>query len=220
MASLCGDPHCAQSAPPQSLPSQLCATEPPTLCWASRRVEDALFWLYVRGSHHFSPLLGIAYEQSFKFGGRALERGATELTKPRIEGRIGKAGINLLVKQFDDVRRRLSTRRDTEPNARLITRDEFADCGDIRRTPVTGSWLKRLRHAVSRTVYSRPELGIASNMTCARPANRSVRAGAAPWYGTWSKSTPAIILNNSPVIWGVVPLPTDAMIIVPGFAFA
>lgn len=94
-------------------------------------MEDALFWLYVRGSHDFSPLVGIAYEQSFKFGGRALERGAPELIKPRIEGRIGKAGINLFVEQFHDLRWRLSTRRNTEPNARLITRDEFADCGNI-----------------------------------------------------------------------------------------
>jgi hypothetical protein len=92
-----------------------------------------LFWLYVRGSHHFSPLLSIAYEQSFKFGGRALERDATELTKPRVEGGIGKARINLFVEQFHDLGWRLSARRNAEPNAGLITRDEFADCGDIRK---------------------------------------------------------------------------------------
>ena len=59
------------------------------------RQEDGLLWLYVRGSHHFHPLLGIAYKQSFKFGQRALERGTTELTQSRIEGGVGKARINL-----------------------------------------------------------------------------------------------------------------------------
>src|SRR5262245_60063274 len=59
-----------------------------------------------------------------------------------------------------------------------------------------------------------------SNMTCARPPSRSVSAGAAPRYGTWSMSTPAIILNSSPAMCGVVPLPTDAMMILPGLALA
>src|SRR6516165_2701530 len=89
----------------------------------------ALFRFYVRGPHHFSPLLGIAHEQCFKFGGSAPERRATELTKPRIEGWIRKARINLFVEQFHDLGGSLSTCRNTEPNARLITRDEFADCG-------------------------------------------------------------------------------------------
>ena len=75
----------------------------------------------------------MAYEQPFKFGGCALERDATELTKPHIERRVGKARINLFVEQFHDPGWRLSTRRNTEPNARLITRDEFADSGDIRK---------------------------------------------------------------------------------------
>src|SRR5207244_10757311 len=91
------------------------------------------FRLYVRSFQHFRPLLSIAYEQPFKFGRRALERGATKLTKPRIEHRIGKARINLFVEQFHDLGWRLSTRRNAEPNARLITRDEFADCGDVRK---------------------------------------------------------------------------------------
>ena len=32
--------------------------------------------------------------------------------------------------------------------------------------------------------------------------------------------TPAIILNNSPVTCGVLPVPTDAMLILPGLAVA
>src|SRR6202166_4029931 len=63
-------------------------------------------------------------------------------------------------------------------------------------------------------------VAMASHITCARPAMRWVSAGAAPRYGTWSMSTPAIILNNSPANCGVVPLPTDAMLILPGLALA
>ena len=84
----------------------------------------------------FAALITLAHfccEQAFKFGGSALERGTTELTKTRIEGRIGKARINRFVEQFDDVRWRPSTRPNTEPNTRFITRDEFADCGNIRK---------------------------------------------------------------------------------------
>ena len=32
--------------------------------------------------------------------------------------------------------------------------------------------------------------------------------------------TPAIILNNSPAMCGALPLPADAMLILPGLAFA
>src|SRR5690242_11263047 len=97
----------------------------PTPGWP---LEDDLFWLDVRCSHHFGPLLGIAQEQFFKFRGSSLERDATELAKPRIERWIGKAGIDLFVEECHDLGWRLSTRSDAEPNARLVTRHEFADC--------------------------------------------------------------------------------------------
>ena len=33
-------------------------------------------------------------------------------------------------------------------------------------------------------------------------------------------STPVIILNSSPATWGAVPMPADAMLILPGLALA
>src|SRR6516225_7684223 len=60
--------------------------------------------------------------------------------------------------------------------------------------------------------------GVASNITCTWPAKRSVSAGDEPRYGTWTISTPAIILNSSPTTWCVEPLPADAMLILPGVA--
>src|SRR5207237_64751 len=44
--------------------------------------------------------------------------------------------------------------------------------------------------------------------------------GAPPRYGTWTMSTPVIILNSSPDIWIVDPLPDDAMLTLPGLALA
>ncbi len=57
-------------------------------------------------------------------------------------------------------------------------------------------------------------------MTCTCPPMRSVRAGAAPRYGTWIMFTPAIILNSSPATWGRVPMPGEAMLSLPLFALA
>src|SRR5262249_24518020 len=62
--------------------------------------------------------------------------------------------------------------------------------------------------------------GVASNITCTCPPKRSVSAGVEPRYGTWTISTPAIILNNSPVTWLVDPLPAVAIFVLPRLAFA
>jgi hypothetical protein len=61
---------------------------------------------------------------------------------------------------------------------------------------------------------------VASNITCTWPPKRSVNAGVEPRYGTWTISTPAIILNSSPERWCVDPMPADAMLILPGLALA
>ena len=58
------------------------------------------------------------------------------------------------------------------------------------------------------------------NITCTCPPTRSVTAGAEPRYGTWTRSTPVIALNSSPARCGVVPLPEEAMLILPGLALA
>ena len=59
-----------------------------------------------------------------------------------------------------------------------------------------------------------------SNITCTRPAMRSICAGPPPLYGTCVICTPVTDLNTSPAMWGVVPLPPEAKRMSSGFAFA
>src|SRR5262245_59721994 len=60
----------------------------------------------------------------------------------------------------------------------------------------------------------------AVNTTSTWPAIRSIIAGPAPRYGTCIMLMPAMVLNNSPAKWGWVPVPGDAMVILPGLASA
>src|SRR5215467_11408546 len=60
--------------------------------------------------------------------------------------------------------------------------------------------------------------GIGLNKTCTWPLSRS--GNALVRYGTWSILIPAIILNNSPDVWGALPVPDDAMLILSGSALA
>src|SRR3982074_1649187 len=62
--------------------------------------------------------------------------------------------------------------------------------------------------------------GAVPNSTCTCPPRRSVNAGAKPRYGTWIILTLVIILNNSPATCCGLPMPGDAMLILPGLAFA
>ena len=55
-------------------------------------------------------------------------------------------------------------------------------------------------------------------MTSTWPPIRSVSAGPAPLYGTCSIWQPVIDLNSSPERCTEVPLPDDAMLILPGLA--
>src|SRR5262245_59489798 len=59
-----------------------------------------------------------------------------------------------------------------------------------------------------------------SKATWTCPARRSVSMGAEPRYGTCCMLTPVISLNSSPDIWIDVPVPDDAMLILPGLALA
>src|SRR5262249_29225021 len=64
------------------------------------------------------------------------------------------------------------------------------------------------------------DAAVVTNMICTCPASRSASAGRWPRYGTCSVVTPVIILNNSPSIWVVLPMPPDAILTLPGFALA
>ena len=59
-----------------------------------------------------------------------------------------------------------------------------------------------------------------SHISGTRPAMTSCSAGAGPLYGTWSRSTLAVLFSSSPHRWLVEPLPPEAKESAPGFAFA
>src|SRR3954470_24909795 len=60
--------------------------------------------------------------------------------------------------------------------------------------------------------------GRLSKSTCTWPAMRSVNAGPAPLYGMCVILQPVIIMKSSPDMCTEVPLPDDAMLILPGLA--
>src|SRR5687767_14143754 len=58
--------------------------------------------------------------------------------------------------------------------------------------------------------------GIVEKTSATSPASSACTAGALPLYGTWIRSTPAMVLNVSPDRCNIVPLPEDAYGICPG----
>src|SRR5207253_8074722 len=60
---------------------------------------------------------------------------------------------------------------------------------------------------------------ILSKVIATRPPTTSCSAGGLPLYGMCCMSTPAIALNSSPDKCCEVPLPLEAKLYLPGFAF-
>src|SRR5512132_1504423 len=114
------------------------------------------------------------------------------------------------------------------------------------RTPATAESRLRVRFQGSVITSYQPDVGVSSGevgspLSSARslpalmcgmdgcrlskatwtwPARRSVSMGAEPRYGTCCMLTPVISLNSSPDMWIDVPVPDDAMLILPGLALA
>src|SRR6266550_9494859 len=55
---------------------------------------------------HVAPLLGVVDNELAKLGGREREHVATQISKPRLDLRISKASVDLLVELVDDLGRR------------------------------------------------------------------------------------------------------------------
>ena len=60
--------------------------------------------------------------------------------------------------------------------------------------------------------------GMLSMIIDTRPAIKSVSAWLLPWYGTCSRSMPAMLWNNSLDKWVELPAPDDAKLSLPGCA--
>src|SRR5262245_3129469 len=93
----------------------------------------ASFRLDVSGPDHLAPLLGFLGDELGEVGGREREHLATEIGKPRLDFRIGEAGVDLRIELVNNVGGRVLGRADAEPLARLIARHEFSHNWDARQ---------------------------------------------------------------------------------------
>src|SRR5262245_56415457 len=87
--------------------------------------------LNVGGADHFAPLLGLICDELGEVGGRARQRRTTHIGKPRLEGGVGKRGVDLLVERADDLSGCASRHADTVPSACLVTWYEIVHGGDF-----------------------------------------------------------------------------------------
>src|SRR5262245_3372779 len=88
--------------------------------------------LDARRPNHLAPLLGKLDNEFAELGGRACKWFRAQIDEPRFEHGISKGGINLLIEDRDDLRRRVRGGSNAIPTARLVTRHKIADRRDIR----------------------------------------------------------------------------------------
>src|SRR5262249_11276373 len=92
-----------------------------------------LLRLEARELHDLAPLLGFIDDEPAEIGGWTPRGGRPHLGKPRLDPRIGKARIDLLVEPGDDVGGGIRGRDDARPAGRLETRHIIAHRRDIRQ---------------------------------------------------------------------------------------
>src|SRR5262249_58331907 len=97
-----------------------------------RRDDDGLLRLDPCSPDHLAPLLGKFDNEFAELGGRACKWFRAQIDEPRVEHGISKGGINLLIEDRDDLRRRVCGGSNAIPTARLVTRHKIADRRDIR----------------------------------------------------------------------------------------
>src|SRR3954471_15875558 len=69
--------------------------------------RSRLLRLHIGGADHLAPLLGLGGDELAELGGRAGQHRAAQFGQPRLQFRIGKTGVDLLVELVDDIGRRL-----------------------------------------------------------------------------------------------------------------
>src|SRR5262245_62761424 len=81
---------------------------------------------------YFGPLLGFFSVALSILVGRQCKHFAAKLGKAGLDRRVGEGGVHVPVKRVDDFGRHVLRRADTGPRARLETRHEVAQYGDVR----------------------------------------------------------------------------------------
>src|SRR5262245_12006711 len=90
-------------------------------------LTPGLLRLDVGRPNHLAPLLGFVGDELAEVGRRANKHRAAEVSKPRLQPRIGNTGVNLLVKLLDNVGWRASRCANTSECTRLKTWHGIAD---------------------------------------------------------------------------------------------
>ena len=139
--------------------------------------------------------------------------------KPCLHAGVGDGRIDFLVELVDDFGRRVPGRADAIPLACFITRHEIADGRQLRQHfRARGGGNRERAQLAGADVFGGPGRGGEEDLHLPTKQIRQRRTLAA--VGDMDQVTPAIILNNSPAIWGALPLPADAMLTLPGLALA
>jgi hypothetical protein len=89
-------------------------------------------WLDARKLNHVGPLLGVVGNELGECGGRARQCREAQFCKPCLRLTIGKPNVDLLVELVYQLGRCIPGCADAIPRARLVARNEFAYCRDIR----------------------------------------------------------------------------------------
>src|SRR5262245_29393852 len=104
-----------------------------------RDSQDGTLWnisslaLYAGCADYLAPLLRKFDNEFAELGGRAYKWFCAQIDEPRVERRISKDGIHLLIEDRDDLRRRVRGCSNAIPTERLVTRHKIPDRGNIRQ---------------------------------------------------------------------------------------
>src|SRR5713101_2803770 len=90
-------------------------------------------WLRAREPYHAAPLLGFLGDQPAEFSRRSAERRFTQISKPRLDHRMGEDGVRFQIQPLDDLSGRIPRRADAVQLARLKAGDEFVHRRNIRQ---------------------------------------------------------------------------------------
>ena len=146
-----------------------------------------------------APLLGFFGDELPELSWRATSTARAKLDDPCLYLGVSEAGVDLPVEFVNDSAG-VFLGAPMPNQRRLETRQEITHRRRRRGAPPSAPWWSP-RDGRSLPALMCSMMGMLSNMTLHLSAEQVSRAGAAPRYGTWTMSTPAIILNSSPVTW-------------------
>src|ERR1700736_5484797 len=182
--------------------------------------NDESFRLGAEKSDHLGPLIGFFGDEPSEVGRRARQRDAAQVGNPLLQLGISKTRVDFPVELVDDFGGRVPGCAGAEPGARLVARHEFGNGREVRQRLRARCGRHRERAQCARALMYSIVDAVVPKVTCTCPLSMSVIPAATLRYGTCTIFTPVIILNNSPKTWGVLPLPGDAMLSLPGLALA